>query len=176
MLTPELPRTPKLTPVFFVNVQLKDAPEPVFSSASKDKAFVVAHVVDGTITTVPNEFGYELNVLGLHGADDITNHTSEGYNVLDCRLYGTTPEGAGVYFTYSGLIKLSAEIGAVLAGQAKAHSIEDSYVTSNPRVQFDDAVADKYRWAVKENLLGKGRFVRDEAGTLYVQYFVYVVR
>ncbi|PSK35262.1 hypothetical protein C7M61_004720 [Candidozyma pseudohaemuli] len=175
-VTPSLPKTPELEPVFLVNLKLNPAPSPVFSDSAKDKSLTLARVAEGYIETVKNKYGFELEVKDISGFDDITTNHRDGYNALDCKLYGKTPEGAGVYITYQGIIQLTEPTVAVLSGKSDGSSFEDAYVTSNPRIHFDGDVLDKYKWAVKENLIGKGRFVKDPNGNLYVQYYVYVFR
>lgn len=173
---PSLPKTPELVPVFLINLKLEGSPDEVFTNRNRNKALVLAHVGKGTITTVKNKYGYELDVSDIHGFDDITNHISDDYNELDCKLYGKTKGGNGVYVTYNGVIQLNEPTVDVLTGKSSTSDIESVYVTSNPKIHFDDGVEDKYKWAIKENFLGKGRFVRDSEGGLYVQYYVYIVR
>ncbi|KAF3992424.1 hypothetical protein FT663_00704 [Candidozyma haemuli var. vulneris] len=175
-VTPSVPKTPQLEPVFLVNLKLDPAPSSVFTDKTKDKSLTLARVADGYIETVKNKYGFELEVKGVTGFDDITTNIADGYNKLDCKLYGKTPEGAGVYITYDGIVQLTEPTLAVLSGKTDTSAFEEAYVTNNPRVHFDGDVPDKYKWAVKENLVGKGRFVKDGSGVLYVQYYVYVFR
>lgn len=175
-VTPQPPKNPELEPVFLINLKLGSPLDTVFTNPTRNKALVLANVTEGKITTVQNKYGFELDADITSGFDDITNNIADGYNELDCKLYGKTADGAGIYITYYGLIKLLDETVAVLTANSDNSSFEDTYVTCNPRVHFDGNVADKYKWALKENFFGKGRFVRDTAGTLYVQYYVYVVR
>lgn len=175
-VTPSLPKTPQLTPVFLINLKLQGYPTPMYSNSVKDKKLALATVEDGEISTVENPFGLEFNVTSIHGFDDITNNTSENYNELDCKLYGKTPEGAGVYITYYGLIKLLENTVDVLTKKSYSAPFDESYITCNPIVTFDELVSDKYKWVTSENLFGKGRFVRSQDDSLYVQYFVYIVR
>lgn len=173
---PQLPKTPELEPVFLVNLKLESAPASIFSDSKKDKSLNLAKVVDGYIETVKNKHGLELDVKDISGIDEITTHVSDSFNSLNCRLYGKTPEGAGVYITYGGNMHLTEPITNVFAGKADSSSFEEGYLTNSPVVQFDGEVNDKYKWAVKENLVGKGRFIKDSKGALYVQYYVYVYR
>lgn len=173
---PKPPKTPELVPVFLINLKLNGAPEQIFANATRNKVLNLAQVIDGTITTVPNKYNLELDVKNVHGFDDITNHIADGYSELDCKLYGTTHDGAGVYVTYYGLVHMLKPTVDVLTSESSTSEIEDVYLTCNPHIHFDELVADKYKWAIKENFIGKGRFVRDASGTLYVQYFVYVIR
>ncbi|SGZ49009.1 CIC11C00000003733 [Sungouiella intermedia] len=175
-VTPSVPKTPELEPVFLINLKLGGDPAPVFTNTDRNKTLSLASVVEGKISTVENKYGLELEVEGVTGFDDITTNLKDGYNELDCKLYGKTPEGAGVYITYYGVVKLTETTVAVVTGKSDTSAFEDTYVTCNPRVHFDGLVPDKYKWAIQENLYGKGRFVRDSNGVLYVQYYVYVVR
>lgn len=175
-VAPSLPKTPQLTPVFLINLKLREFPVPVYSQKAKDNAMVLATVEKGEISTVANELGLEFNVTDIHGFDDITNRGAQEINELDCKLYGKTPEGAGVYITYYGLIKLLQNTVDVLTKKTMAAPFEESYITCNPRITLDDLVADKYKWVSNENLLGKGRFVRGANDSLFVQYYVYIVR
>lgn len=173
---PSVPTTPELEPVFVINLKLAEHPTPVYTNLDRNKALALAKVVDGKISTVKNKFGFELDVDGITGFDNITSNVKEGFDELDCKLYGKTPEGAGVFITYYGLVKITESVVAVFTSKSSTSSFEETYVTCNPRIQFDTLVAEKNKWAVEENLLGKGRFVRDSSGKMYVQYFVYVVR
>lgn len=173
-VVPSVPATPQLTPVFLANCKITIGPS--ITDKVKDKTVNLVPVVDGYIETVKNPFGFELEVQGITGFDDITTHISDNYNTLDCKIYGKTPEGAGVYITYEGVIKLEESLVNVMTGKAKGSRFEDTYLTSNPRIHFDGDVPEKYKWAVSENLIGKGRFVRDANDNMYVQYYVYVIR
>lgn len=173
--TPE-PKTPQLTPVFLINLKLGLPPQSVFNAPKSNKALTLATVTEGEITTVPNNLGLELNVTSITGFDDLSTSISENVNTLDCKLYGKTPEGSGVYVTYKGVVQLTQESIDVITNKSQTSNFDDVYVTNNPKFQFDDLVPDKYRWVLKENLFGKGRFLRADDGALCVQYYVYVVR
>lgn len=170
------PKVPELVPVFFINLKLQD-PNAVLSNDTYAHAVTLVNIVDGTITTVPNKLNLELEANDLVGIDHITADTKVGSNKLDCYVYGKTPSGAGVHIHYFGVVKASPAIGQALGGgKSFETSFDDDYVTSNPVILFDGKAEDKYLWAKKENLIGKGRFVRDEAGDLFVQYYVYVLQ
>lgn len=67
-------------------MKLAGNPVPIFTEKVKDMAMVLASVENGEISTVKNHFGYEFEVTGIHGFDDITNSGSEQINELDCKL------------------------------------------------------------------------------------------
>lgn len=167
-----LPQPPTLVPVFMVTLSL-DEPDPIFTKKTSNKSLSFCKVINGKISSIPNKFGRVLEVGLLHGADNLTGDLDTGVSTLECRLYGTTPKGSGVYITYGGVVKLSDKTLKVVSNQETTLSFEDSYITSNPKFQFDDSVEEEYKWASQENFLGKGRFIRDSMGCLFVQYIVY---
>lgn len=169
------PKAPELVPVFFINLKLQD-PNSVLENQSYAHSVTLVNIVDGEITTVPNKLNLELDANSLVGIDHITADTKVGVNKLDCYVYGKTPSGAGLHIHYFGLIKGNEAVGKVLGGGKSIETdFTQDYVTSNPVILFDGEVEEKYLWAKKENLIGKGRFLRDEAGALHVQYYVYVL-
>lgn len=168
------PKTPQLIPVALISLKLQD-PISVLKNDAYSHAINLVNIKDGTISTVPNDLGLELEVSGIQGIDHITANTEVGVNRLDCKIYGKTPGGNGVYVHYYGLIKATPEIGAVLGNKAKVADFDDEYITSTPVILFADSVEDKYKWVLRESIIGKGRFIRDDTH-LYVQYYLYVLK
>lgn len=172
----EVPTTPKLVPVFVINLKTSYDPEAIYVNSTTDKTLQLATLSDGEIKTVPNPLGFELDVSGIHGFDDLTSKPSHGATILDCKLYGKTPNGSGVYVKYAGVVQFLEATVKVLTKEEKLSRFEDGYITCNPFFEFDDKVEDKYKWVLKENIIGKGRFVRDSDDVIYVQYYAYVLR
>lgn len=168
------PRAPELIPVAFINIKVNE-PQGILTNSNYKQGINLVNVINGEVTSVPNKFGYELDVQNVVGYDHITGNTEAGINKLDCNLYGRTPNGSGVFIKYVGTIKVTESVGNTLSGKAKATDFEEEYVTNNPTFLFADTVEDKYKWALKENFIGKGRFVRDDEHKLYVQYYLYVL-
>lgn len=167
---------PKLIPVFLINFKISPDPEPVYSDKLTGKGLNLATVVDGQITTVENELGLEFDVDQIKGFDDLTNDLQTGTTFLDCKVYGKIGN-QGVYITYPGVLNLNQPTVDVLTKKSTTTTFEDSYITNTPKFVFDTTTVDKkYHWVLKENFHGKGRFVRDDEGVLYVQYYVYVYR
>ncbi|WLF77816.1 hypothetical protein PVL30_001536 [Lodderomyces elongisporus] len=173
---PEIPQQPELVPVLTFNLKLASDPVHIYTNSQIDKTLQLATLVAGEIKTVENKFNYKLDISDIHGTDDLNVKDSVATASLDCKLYGKTPNGTGVFVYYGGRVQLNSASVDVLSNKTKAASIEDSYVTCNPTFFFDDKVEEEYKWVLKENLIGKGRFGRDEDGTLYVQYYIYVIR
>lgn len=171
-----LPITPKLIPVFLVNLKISPDPEQIYSDKSKDLS--LATVVHGSITPVDNELNLTFSLSSIKGFDDLTNIS--GTTFLDCKLYGKLADSnsdSGVYFTYPGILNLNQPTIDVFTKVSTTSSFEDSYITCSPKFSFNTAtVPEKYHWVLKEKFHGKGRFVRDEEGALYVQYYTYVYR
>lgn len=170
------PAVPKLIPVFFVNVKLGLDPDKIFAKSATNSALNLATIVNGTVTTVPNELGLEFELSDIKGFDDLRINNTYGLARLDCKFYAKTPNGTGVYFTYPGVVHFTEGTLAVLGNETSTSTFEDNYVTNNPSFEFDDTIEEKYKWVSRENFLGKGRFVRGEDGAIYVQYYTYVVR
>lgn len=171
LIIPQSVPSAKFTPVLLMN--LKAAPA-LNVASSAGRAVNHCPVVAGTVTTVPNELGLEFDATVEHGFDDITVY-DDSYARLDCRLYAKTANGARVLLTYDGVLQLSENVGGVLAGKGEDSTFEQSYVTSSPRIEIDASAEEKHKWVRQENFFGKGRLLRKD-GTMYVQYFVYVVR
>ncbi|KAG7195800.1 uncharacterized protein KQ657_002185 [Scheffersomyces spartinae] len=170
------PAVPKLVPVFFVNVKTSLDPETIFKKSATNSSLTLATIVNGTVTTVPNDLGLEFELSDIKGYDDLRTNNTIGMARLDCKFYAKTPNGTGVHFTYPGVVHFTDDVLAVLGGKASSCTFEDNYVTNNPKFEFDDTIEEKYKWVAKENFIGKGRFARGEDGALYVQYYTYVLR
>lgn len=170
-----LPKTPVLLPVAFANFKL-DELDSIYSDKARNSSLSYVQILNGEVSTIENKLEYELEVSDIHGSDELTNDLVTGWGQLNCRLYGKTPNGAGVHISYSGFIKLSDASLKVLSGQTLELDFDDSYIICYPRFAFDDSVEEKFRWASNESLLGKGRVTRDAIGCVYIQYVLYVVR
>lgn len=170
-----LPRTPVLVPVFIMNLQL-DEPDSIFSNKPSNKSLSLSKIIHGEVTTLKNKLDLTLEVRLVMGFDDLTSNLDTGEGTLDCKLYGKTPNGSGVYITYGGIVRLSDNSLKVVSNQSMELTFEDSYITCNPKFQFDDCVEEQYRWAEQENLIGKGRFTRNPQGSLYVQFIIYILQ
>ncbi|EMG46803.1 hypothetical protein SBY92_005285 [Candida maltosa Xu316] len=173
---PEIPASPELIPVFTFNLKLAGDPASIYVNNEADKSLNLATIANGEVKTVPNKLGLELDITSIYGTDDLNIKNSVATASLDCKLYGKTANGSGVFIYYPGKVQLNDASVAVISKQSQEATIADSYVTCNPTFHFDDKVEDKYKWVLKENLFGRGRFGRDADGVLYVQYYVYVVR
>ncbi|CAN3365057.1 hypothetical protein DICA3_E21308 [Diutina catenulata] len=170
------PTVPKLVPVFIFNLKVTPDPEPVFSDSASDKALTLARVVNGEVKTIADNGIGELDITNVTGFDDLTTKLSANTTRLDCKLYGKTAGGAGVYIRYPGVVQMLKPTTDVLSRATSSSEFDEGYVTCNPSFEFDGSVEDKYKWVLKENFVAKGRFVRDGEGGLYVQYYVYALR
>lgn len=173
---PPIPAAAEFIPVFTFNLKLAQDPTLIYTDASADKSLTLAHIADGEVSTVPNSLGLELDVTGLTGTDDLSVKISANTASLDCKLYGKTANGSGVFIHYGGKVQFNDASVAVLLKKSQTASIEDSFVSNTPTFQFDEGVEDKYKWVLKEHFFGRGRFARDNEGVLYVQYYIYLVR
>ncbi|RCK55965.1 hypothetical protein Cantr_05165 [Candida viswanathii] len=173
---PDIPKPAEWIPVFSFNLELAGEPANIFEAGSADLTLNLATIKNGAVKTVPNKLNLELEIDSIYGTDELSVKNSTNTALLHCNLYGKTPSGTGVKIFYPGKVQLTAPTVAVLSKQSQGAAIEESYVTCNPVFYFDDKVEDKYKWALKENFFGRGRFVRSQDGVLHVQYYVYVLR
>lgn len=171
----ETPKAPSLKPVFFLNLKLEE-PDTIFTKKDRNHTASLVKVKAGEITPVKNDYGLELKVKHIHGYDDLTAYLENGVTELDCKLYGKTPNGSGVYISYGGVVKFSNHTLKVLGRQESHSEFKESYITCFPKFSFDDGIEDEYKWIDTEAFVGEGRFVRDSEGSLYVQYYVSVLR
>lgn len=170
------PTTPKLVPVFIMNLKIANDPQAVFHDQQVDKALTLARVINGEVKTVKDNGIGELDVSDITGFDDLSLKLLTNTTRLDCKLYGKVADGSGIYITYPGVVQMRKVTSDVFERKATTSSFDDGYVTCNPSFGFDGTVDDKYKWVLKENFIAKGRFVRDEDDGLYVQYYVYALR
>ncbi|RLV92141.1 hypothetical protein JA1_003467 [Spathaspora sp. JA1] len=173
---PGVPKPAQFIPVFTFNIKLTGDPVQIFSDPAADKALSLATIASGEVRTVENPLGLEFDVDNITGWDDLSLKISASTNSLDCKLYGKTPNGAGVFVHYGGKVQLTQPTIDVVTKKNKVASIEESYVTCNPTFQLDQSVEEKYKWVLKENFFGRGRFGRDDEDNIYVQYYIYVIR
>lgn len=167
---------PELIPVALLNLKMDGEVQNKLTDTKNNKVSNLACLIGGEVKTVKNKFGFELDIGDITGTDDINVNLETGRGHLSCRLYGNTPNKSGVYVYYTGVVEFGDEINKVISKQETTSDFEKCYVTNNPTFHFDDNVEEKYKWILKENVLGKGRFVRDHDGALYVQYYLYIVR
>lgn len=168
-----LPSAPLLEPAFFINLKLEE-PDSIFSRINASRSLSLAKVVSGKINSLAENLPFEVH--DITGFDDLFGDLETGVTRLQCKLYGKTPNQLGVYITYSGVVRLEGKVLEVASKTASDMDFDQGYVTCNPLVELDDGVEDEYKWVTKENFIGKGRFVRDEKDSLYVQYFVYIIK
>ncbi|KAI5955814.1 hypothetical protein KGF54_001316 [Candida jiufengensis] len=173
---PNFPTQPKLIPVLTFNLKLKSDPQHIYTNTKIDKTLNLATIENGEIKSIDNEFGFQLLVNEIFGTDDLNINISINTAYLDCKLYGKTPNGSGVKVNYGGRVQLTKPSVDVITNKSKEATIDESFVTCNPSFIFDDSVEEEFKWVLKENLIGKGRFARDDDDNLYVQYYIYVIR
>ncbi|CAI5757577.1 unnamed protein product [Candida verbasci] len=172
---PEIPST-KLIPVFTINLKLKHDPLNIYSSNESNNTLNLAIIETGEIKTVKNELGLQFELNEIFGTDDLLIKNSIETASLDCKLYGKTPKGNSVFIHYGGKVQLNEESVDIISEKKRDSDISKSYVTCNPTFKFDENLESEYKWIEKENFIGRGRFVRDENGSLYVQYYIYIIR
>ncbi|VVT44618.1 uncharacterized protein SAPINGB_P000476 [Magnusiomyces paraingens] len=156
-----------LKPVFHLSFDLEEI-QPVASRAAGDD--VVVNITGGFTKSYDEKYPFNSTI--LHGRDDILVNPT--HNSLDCRVYGKTEDGAGFTIRYGGIVQASAPVGAVCSGQSNGHTYEESYVTNNMTVFIDKDAPKKYDWIKFHNLVGRGRFFRDDKG-FHIEYIMHAI-
>lgn len=160
-----------LKPAFFIHLDVEE-PDPIYSNESGSLTYV--YVKTGYTKTLDSNYPFDTEV--KYGLDNLTTSTATGETTsLDCQLYlKSKVNGAGIHFTYSGVVVPSKEQGDVFSRVSKAQEFNQGYVTNHPKAVLD-ANAKTESWISNKNLISRGRFLRDDEGKLSVEYYVYVL-
>ena len=104
LAVPEVPKAPELIPVFTFNLKLASDPASIYVNNESDKTLNLATIANGEVKTVPNKLGLELDIHSIYGTDDLNIKNSVSTASLDCKLYGKTANGSGVFIYYPGKV------------------------------------------------------------------------
>ncbi|KAI0462131.1 hypothetical protein LJB42_004218 [Komagataella kurtzmanii] len=165
----EAPKSPGWRPVIFLNIE---ADEPKSIYVNNTGSLTGVNITGGFAKSIDPEYPFDAIIDS--GYDDIRADPGASTSRLDCRVYLTTSEGAGVFLTYPGVVRMEKTVVDVLTQKSSFMDFNDGYVTCTPVVHLDEKVK-KEQWITKETIFGKGRFVRDNEGRLRVQYYLYVL-
>jgi uncharacterized protein DUF3237 len=80
----------------------------------------------------------------------------DGYGRLDVRATFKTHDDALIYVQYHGLIEITPQVLAVLAGGSTPTEFGDQYFFTHPRCETGD---ERYAWLNHTFLVGQGRVV-----------------
>lgn len=131
-------------------------------------------IKSGKTTSLDPEFPFDTTV--YHGRDDITVSTKGTHFNLDCKVFGNIDgDNTGYSIWYSGIVRTNAAVGGVLGKESNAMAYDDGYLVNNVFVTLDKGADSKYNWVETHVLVGRGRFFRDDSGTLNIEYKVYAV-
>jgi hypothetical protein len=161
-----------LKPAFFIHLDVEE-PKPIYTNDAGSLTYVA--VTEGYTKTLDDKYPFDAEV--LFGFDNLTTTAATGDTInLACQLYlKSKVNGAGIHLSYSGVVVPSKEQGAVLTGAgAIEQGFDQGYVTNHPKAALD-ADAKTESWISDKNLIGRGRFLRNEKGVLSVEYYVYVL-
>ena len=168
MSIPTPPEVPGLKPLLFLNVE---ALEPISLYTNESENFTTVPIEGGFIKSLDQE-NFPFTAKITNGADDIRKYSHSGeVGNLDCRLYLDLDDGTKAFCHYTGVVHFKDTVNLVAGGELSTMGFNDGYVTCHPKF-FLDSKSVNYHWLLKQNLIGKGRFIR-ENGKLRVQYFIY---
>lgn len=158
-----------LKPVFQLVLDLEEL-QPVSSRDGGDEVIVI--VKRGTTKSFSDEFPFNSTI--NHGRDDILVNPGGVYNHLNCLLFGLTEDGVGYTIHYGGVVINGDKVNAVVQGKSNGHTYAEGYVTNNMTVHLSKSATEKYDWIKHHNLVGRGRFFRDDNG-FHIEYVMHIV-
>ncbi|CCH43358.1 hypothetical protein BN7_2906 [Wickerhamomyces ciferrii] len=159
-------------PAFFIHLEAEE-PEQIYNNEAGSLTLV--KVKGGYTKTLDPAYPFDTEV--TFGIDNLTTSTARDGSIqnLDCQLYlKSKVNGGGIHFTYSGVVQQNEKSLAVITNQSKDLSFTDTYLTNHPKAVLSKENKEE-SWITGKNLLGKGRFIRNENGTLCVEYNVFVL-
>jgi len=159
-------------PAFFIHVDAAE-PQQIYNNASGSLTLV--KVNGGYTKALDPKYPFDTTI--EFGLDNLTTKSNRDQSItnLDCQLFlKSKTNGGGIHFTYSGVVVNNEKTAAIVTKQASESSFTDAYVTNHPKASLDKS-NEAESWIEGKNLLGKGRFVRTESGSLAVEYYVYVL-
>ncbi|ODV71904.1 DUF3237 domain-containing protein CYBJADRAFT_174560 [Cyberlindnera jadinii NRRL Y-1542] len=161
-----------LKPAFFIHLDLAE-PDAVVNNAKGTETVVM---VDGGYAKSVDPETYPLDLEITKGWDILRTFADKPeVTNLDCDLWGKSKSnGAGVHIWYDGVVVMNEKALAVIQGGAKGFDHREAYITNHPSFQFGEGAVEA-TWAKGKNFLGRGIFIRDDAGKLGIEYYVYVL-
>jgi len=80
----------------------------------------------------------------------------DGYGRIDVRVTFRTNDGAHIFVQYYGLIEITSDVRAILAGQHGETPFGGQYFFTHPRLETGDA---QYSWVNHTFFVGQGRLL-----------------
>lgn len=165
-----VPTVASLKPVFLLSLDLEEV-QPVSSRDGGDEVIVV--IKSGFTKSYDEKFPFNSTI--YHGRDDILVNPGATHNNLNCLVFGKTDDNVGYTIHYGGVVVQSDAVNNVLGGKSNGHAYEDAYVTNNMLVHLSKNATEKYDWIKFHNLVGRGRFFRDENKGLHIEYIMHII-
>lgn len=143
------------------------------TTATQDGFNQLIKVDYGEAISLDSDFPFYLEIYDGH--DNIFNRSDGTASYLDCRVYAKTKSGAGAIIDYGGVLRVSGVTADILANKASNMDYSDGYVTNNLKIRLDDNAEKELSWVNRYNLVGKGKFYRDDHSKLHIEYIVHVL-
>ncbi|CAH6719522.1 hypothetical protein CLIB1444_02S10484 [[Candida] jaroonii] len=162
------------TPVFTITIKVQSLNQAT-ETPSSNHVLVYVVIGDGELTTIPNSKNLKIACNGITGTDKISVNLKNSTRVLDCDLFGRTPNGSTIQIYYTGLIHENDKLKAFESGESNVADFNDYNHFNYPQFKLGDGIEDEYKWLAENSFIGQGRFIKDEEGSAYVQYVVSIL-
>ncbi|KAK9480289.1 hypothetical protein V1514DRAFT_325989 [Lipomyces japonicus] len=113
---------------------------------------------------------YPFNVKINSGVNWLYLNKQSQILTLDASIRAETHEGHGVYIRFKGQAKFTDSLKAVLDETANTMEYWDTEFFIKPVIETDGST--RVNWVNDKLFVGRGRYVRDEAGQLVLEFFV----
>lgn len=159
-----------LKPAFFIHLNVD---EPQFVYSNQSGSLTLVKINDGYTKSLDPELKFDTEIIA--GWDNLTTSvtTNNEVTTLDCQVFLKAKNGQ-IHMKYSGVVVPNDKTAAIFNKTSKTTTFDDAYVTAHPTFELDEKLVDE-KWVKSKNLLGKGRFIRNEDNSLAVEYNFYYI-
>ncbi|CAN6597448.1 hypothetical protein TRVA0_001S04280 [Trichomonascus vanleenenianus] len=159
-----------LRPIFSLTLALQEG---VPTSKTPGGTHILVKIDSGYTTPIDSKLPFETTIIG--GYDNITNSPDGKFAHLDGKLYGKTKKGHLFSFDFTGVGRISGKLSQVFNNELDSMDFSDGYVSTTYVADVDDAAKPEIGWINEYNVVGRGRFFRDQSKKLFIEYIVHVV-
>ncbi|PBP18659.1 hypothetical protein BUE80_DR010548 [Diplocarpon rosae] len=152
---------PKLIPAFTANIAI-DPPVAVGAVSRGAPLVVVPFLTQHCYLRSEPDYPIKVDAVFVHGSDFIRQDPVGGHVRLEVNSILSDKSGAFISYKYSGIIKVTPEIGAVLAGDPLS-------ATEVTHVLFETG-SNELRGLEQKVYVASGRFVLEPGKPVVVEY------
>ncbi|KAA8897038.1 hypothetical protein TRICI_006800 [Trichomonascus ciferrii] len=159
-----------MRPAFHLKMALQEGIQTTSGSEGTNQMIRIDY---GEAISLDSDFPFYLEV--YDGYDNIFIREDGSAAYLDCRVFCRTKSGTPAIIDYTGVLRPEGIVADLLANKASTMEYKDGYITNNVRVKLDHKAESDLAWVNRYNLVGKGKFFRDDKDKLHIEYIVHVI-